>query len=71
MSRRRFPLPWSVHHNDDSYWVQDATGTRFGYTYFSDSQLTGTGGKMSRDEARRIVTNFANVPALLARKGVS
>jgi len=28
---RRFPPPWTVHHNDDAYWVQDRNGRRFGF----------------------------------------
>lgn len=31
---RRFPRPWTVHHNEDAYWVEDATGKRFAFCYF-------------------------------------
>ncbi len=64
---RRFPPPWSVHHNDDSYWVQDADGSRFGFVYFRDRAIVGTdnSARLTRDEARRLVTNFAKLPDLM------
>jgi hypothetical protein len=67
MATRRFPPPWTVHYNDDSYWVEDANGARFGFTYYRDSPLVGTdsAARLSRDEARRIVTNIAKLPELL------
>lgn len=67
---RRFPPPWTVRHNDDAYWVEDAAGNRFGFTYFRDRPLVGTNSQayLSRDEARRIVTNFAKLPELLSGK---
>lgn len=66
-----FPLPWTVHHNDDAYWVQSANGKKFGFCYFRDRPLVGTSNDahMERDEARRIVTNFAKLPGLLKGKG--
>ena len=27
----RLPPPWKVQHNDDSHWVEDADGNRFGF----------------------------------------
>jgi hypothetical protein len=64
---RRFPPPWTAHHNDDSYWVQDAGGAMFGFVYFRDPPLVGTDNsvRLTRDEARRLVTNFAKLPDLL------
>lgn len=67
MTGRRFPPPWTVHHNDDAYWLQDANGRRFCFCYFRDRELIGTGGEafQTRDEARRLVTGFARLPELL------
>ena len=66
---RRFPLPWTVHEGAESFWVQDATGAKFGFTYFSDRRPDGTarGERMTREEARRIVVNFVRLPDLLRR----
>ena len=62
-----FPPPWTVRHNDDAYWVEDANGRRFGFVYFRDRAVIGTGGEafQTRDEARRLVSNFAKLPGLL------
>ncbi len=62
-----FPTPWSVRNNEDAYWVEDANGRRFGFTYFRDRQVIGTGGEafLTRDEARRLASNIARLPALL------
>lgn len=66
---QRFPLPWTVCHNDDAYWIEDGAGQRFCFCYFSDHPLTGTGmsAKQTRDGARRLVTGFAKLPDLLKR----
>lgn len=67
MTGRRFPEPWSVHHGDGSYWVQDANGRKFGFVYFVDRDFIGSGAesRQTRDEARRLASNFARLPALL------
>ena len=66
---RRFPLPWTVHHNDDAYWVEDATGARLAYCYFRDAQSIGSGQSyLSRDAARRIASNIAKLPELIRQR---
>jgi hypothetical protein len=57
-----------VQHNEDAYWVEDATGLRFGFCYFRDRPVVGTGAEWpSRDEARRLATAIARLPELLGR----
>jgi hypothetical protein len=34
MSPRRFPPPWTVIENAESFWVQDAGGQTVGWFYF-------------------------------------
>jgi hypothetical protein len=60
-----FPPPWSACHS--AYWVQDANGRKFGFVYFDDRAVIGTGqeARQTRDEARRLVSNFARLPELL------
>lgn len=63
----RLPPPWTVHHNEDSYWVQDASGQRFAFVYYRDQPIVGTDNstRVSRDLARRITANVARLPELL------
>ena len=63
----RFPPPWTVRHNEDAYWVEDGNGRRFGFCYFRDRAIIGTGGEafLEREAARRIAANIAKLPDLL------
>ena len=61
---RRFPPPWTVKNNDDAYWLEDAEGHEFGYCYFREDRPANS-DPLTRDEARRLVTNFARLPELL------
>lgn len=65
----RFPPPWIVEHNEDSYWVRDAAGHRFGFVYYRSDPFVGTsdGVRVTKDEARRLVSNFAKIPVLLGK----
>lgn len=67
---RRFPPPWSAVEHEESYSVRDATGFPVCYLYFTDLPDTLHGQRMTKDEARRIASNIAKLPALLgAAKG--
>lgn len=66
---RRFPPPWTVHSGEGSFWVEDAEGKRFAYCYVRDRTFIGSGNEshLTRDEARRLVSNFAKLPTLLSQ----
>jgi hypothetical protein len=68
-SDHRFTLPWTVHYSEGAYWVQDASGMKFGYVYYREPPYVGAGlpEKLSEDEARRLATQFARLPQLLNR----
>ena len=63
----RVPPPWTVQHNDDAYWVEDASGQRFAFVYYRRHKLVGTdaSARVSEDLARRIASNIARLPDLL------
>ena len=66
-SPRRFPPPWTIEElNDACFVVSDANGQKLAYVYFEEEPGRRSADKLlSKDEARRIATNFARLPELL------
>ena len=64
---RRFPPPWIVEENNNAcFIVRDATGQALGY--FEEEPGRRSAAKLlTRDEARRMAANFAELPELLHR----
>ena len=68
MPARRFPPPWRVEEQAARFVVRDANGQPLGYFYFRGGARTLISHQpLSKDEARRIATNFATLPDLLRK----
>jgi hypothetical protein len=70
-ARRRFPAPWRVVDTPGGWKVIDANGLAVAYIYGEDRGRGASDQGMSKEEARRIAVNIANLPELLgaARRG--
>jgi hypothetical protein len=62
---RRFPAPWTVEKTPGGFKVLDANGHSLAYVYVGDKSLTDA---LTEDEARRIASNIAKLPTLLAKQ---
>ena len=63
---RRFPAPWSVVEQGESFHVRDATGQILGYFCFEDEPSRRSNlNRLTRDEARRIASNVAKLRDVL------
>jgi hypothetical protein len=70
VTERRFPPPWTVVKLPGGFKVVDAQGQSLAYVYSRESEAAaGTAGVLTEDEARRIASNIAKLPALLGAAG--
>jgi hypothetical protein len=68
MSPRRFPPPWSVEELDACYVVREHDGQALACVYFEEEPGRRSAAKLlTKDEARRIAANIAELPGLLKR----
>jgi hypothetical protein len=66
MPSGRFPAPWSIEDIGPAYVVKDGSGQKLGYFYYEEEAgRRSTAKTLTKDEARRIVVNAANLPELL------
>jgi len=65
---RRFPSPWSADDNGACFIVMDHNGQALAYVYYEeDPGRRAAANLLTREEARRIAVNIANLPELLQR----
>ena len=68
MTRGPFPPPWTVEQIPGGYKVLDANGQPLAYVYGRETKAgADIANVLTMDEARRIASNIAKLPALLAR----
>ena len=72
MTSRRFPPPWTVVKIPGGLKVVDANGQSLAYVYSRETSADARiAGVLTEDEARRIASNIAKLPALLGAAGNS
>ena len=68
MNERRFPAPWSVEKIPGGLKVCDANGQSLAYVYSRENPNDAHMAKvLTEDEARRVASNIAKLPTLLAK----
>jgi hypothetical protein len=66
---RRFPPPWTVETIPGGFKVIDANGQSLAYIYSRETKDAAEIAKvLTEDEARRIASNIAKLPSLLAKR---
>ncbi len=66
---RRFPAPWTVEALDGGFKVVDANGQTLAYVYgHADLRDAQIAKGLTFDEARRIASNIAKLPSLIAKR---
>jgi hypothetical protein len=69
MAERRFPPPWTVETIPGGFKVCDANGQLLAYIYSRETRDAVEIAKvLTEDEARRIASNIAKLPALLGQR---
>jgi len=64
-----FPAPWTVEPVEGGFKVIDSNGQTLAYVYGdADSRDAGITKALTLDEARRIASNIAKLPTLLAKR---
>jgi len=58
-SLRRFPPPWTIDENPESFVVRDANGQALSYFYFEDEAGRSAANLLNVDEARRMAEVFS------------
>jgi hypothetical protein len=66
---RRFPPPWKIEALDGGFKIVDANGQSLAYVHgHADKRDAGIAKALTLDEARRIASNIAKLPSLLANR---
>jgi K+/H+ antiporter YhaU regulatory subunit KhtT len=65
---RRFPPAWHADKTPHGYVVRDANGQAIEYIYSRENEAEARQAKvLTKDEARRIAINIAQLPELLGK----
>jgi hypothetical protein len=66
--KRRYPPPWRIEENRESYVVTDAVGQPLAYVYFEDEpQRQVSTKRIGKGDAWQLARAITRIPALLHR----
>jgi len=65
---RRFPPPWKIEEQDESYVVVDGLGQKLAFLYFENEPTRqGILKRLSKDDAWKLARAITRIPALMQR----
>jgi hypothetical protein len=66
--RRRLTPPWDIEDDGACFIVRDHSGQALSYVYYENEPgRRAAANSLTRDEARQIAINIANLPDLVTR----
>jgi len=67
-TRRRYPAPWRIEENPESYVVVDSLGQALAHVYFEDESIRrGITKRLNQSDAYQLARAITRIPALLQR----
>jgi hypothetical protein len=67
-ARRRYPPPWRIEENSESYIVMDSLGQKLAYIYFEDEPIRqGILKRINKGDAWQLARAITRIPSLLQR----
>ena len=65
---RRFPPPWKIEENGESFAVVDGLGQKLAFVYFENESIRqGILKRLNKDEAWQIARAITRIPGLMQR----
>ncbi|MGA3140356.1 MAG: hypothetical protein ABSD09_15950 [Xanthobacteraceae bacterium] len=66
--RRRYPSPWRIEENSESYVVVDDNGQRLAFVYFEDEPVRqSTMKRIGKGDAYQLARAISRIPQMLQR----
>ena len=66
--RRRYPSPWRIEENSESYVVVDDNGQRLAFVYFEDEPVRQmTMKRIGKGDAYQLARAISRIPQMLQR----
>jgi hypothetical protein len=67
-ARRRYPWPWRIEENTESYVVVDDNNQKLAYVYFEDEPIRqGILKRIGKGDAYQLARAISRIPRMLQR----